>query len=66
MRSNAVLQAHADCGPLSLTAPPALGYGKDDTITVTGRLSGSPKQVEMFEALNLWPKSARSVWGSSF
>ena len=47
-----VLDAQADCGPLDLTDPPAMGYGKDDTITVKGRLSGSPKQVELFDALN--------------
>ena len=49
---NAVLAEQADCGPLILTDPPTLGYGKGDTITVTGRLSGSPKQVELFDALN--------------
>ncbi len=49
---SAVLDAQGDCGPLILQSPPALGYGKDDTITVSGRLSGSPKQVELFEALN--------------
>ena len=48
----AVLDAQADCGPLTLLNPPALGFGKDATITVSGRLSGSPKQVELFEALN--------------
>ena len=48
----AVLAAQADCGPLVLADPPALGYGKDDTITITGRLSGSPRQVELFDALN--------------
>ena len=49
----AVLQAQADCGPLSLINPPTLGFGKDDQITVKGRLSGSPKQVELFDALNV-------------
>ncbi len=49
---NAILQTEADCGPLTLKDPPALGFGKDDTITVSGRLSGSPKQVQLFDALN--------------
>ena len=49
---DAILLEQADCGPLSLINPPTLGFGKDDTITVKGRLSGSPKQVELFDALN--------------
>ncbi|MBC7479342.1 MAG: protein kinase, partial [Pseudorhodobacter sp.] len=49
---DAVLAAQADCGPLVQENPPALGYGKDDTITISGHLSGSPKQVELFDALN--------------
>lgn len=48
----AILQEHADCGPLTLVDPPTLGFGKDDTVTIRGRLSGSPKQVELFDALN--------------
>ncbi len=48
----AVLDKEADCGPLTLTNPPTLGYGKDDTISVAGQLSGSPKQVELFDVLN--------------
>ncbi|MEO8240866.1 MAG: protein kinase [bacterium] len=48
----AVLDQEADCGPLTLTNPPTLGYGKDDTISVKGQLSGSPKQVELFDVLN--------------
>ena len=48
----AILDAQADCGQLTLQNPPALGFAKDATITVSGRLSGSPKQVELFEALN--------------
>ncbi len=49
---NAILQEQADCGPLTLVDPPTLGFGKDDTLTIRGRLSGSPKQVELFDALN--------------
>ena len=49
---DAVLAAQADCGPLVQENPPALGYGKADTITISGHLSGAPKQVELFDALN--------------
>ncbi|MBC7736056.1 MAG: serine/threonine protein kinase [Candidatus Saccharibacteria bacterium] len=37
---DAVLAAQADCGPLVQENPPALGYGKADTITISGHLSG--------------------------
>lgn len=47
-----VLSAQADCGPLTLVDAPAEGYAADDTITVTGNLSGALKQVELFDALN--------------
>jgi hypothetical protein len=49
---NAVLAEQADCGPLMLVDAPADGYGPDDTITVTGNLSGALKQIELFDALN--------------
>ena len=60
---SAVLAERADCGPLTLTDPPALGYGKGDTITVTGRLSGSPRQVELFDALNAVAEKRRVSLG---
>ncbi|MGV8986883.1 MAG: protein kinase domain-containing protein [Cypionkella sp.] len=46
-----VLTNMADCGPLSLTDPPAIGYGKGDTISVTGRLARPEKQVQLFDAI---------------
>ncbi|MBC7737946.1 MAG: protein kinase [Candidatus Saccharibacteria bacterium] len=46
-----VLASQTDCGPLEQMAPPTLGYGKDDAITVSGNLSGSPQQVQLFDAL---------------
>lgn len=49
---NAVLAEQADCGPLVLSSPPAAGYGAGDTITVTGRLSGALRQVQLVDALN--------------
>ncbi len=47
-----VLAEQADCGPLEQQDPPALGYGKDDAITVSGHLSSSPKQVQLFDAMS--------------
>ena len=46
-----VLAQLADCGPLTLSDPPAVGYGKSDTITVTGRLARPEKQVQLFDAV---------------
>ena len=34
-----LLQEFGDCGPLTLVDPPALGYGTNATITVTGRMA---------------------------
>ncbi len=48
---NAVLTKAADCGPLSLVNPPAVGYGKGDTITVSGRLARSETQLQVFDAV---------------
>jgi hypothetical protein len=45
------LQANSDCGPLALVDPPTLGYGKGDTITVTGRLSKPDAQVALYAAV---------------
>ena len=49
---NAVLAKQSDCGPLTLSSPPAEGYGPNDTITVAGRLSGAMKQVQLVDALS--------------
>ncbi|MGI3170844.1 serine/threonine-protein kinase [Pseudooceanicola sp. C21-150M6] len=50
-RLEPVLQAHADCGPLSLLDPPAAGYGPQDPITVTGRLATVGSRIDLFDAL---------------
>ena len=47
----AVLQSQADCGPLTLTNPPAIGFGTSDTISITGRLAEAERQVQLFDAL---------------
>lgn len=47
-----VLTQEADCGPLSLVDPPAVGYGKGDTIAVSGRLARPENQVQLFDAVS--------------
>ena len=46
-----VLAKAADCGPLTLVDPPALGYGKEDAVKLTGRLATAEGQVALFDAL---------------
>ena len=46
-----VLAKAADCGDLRLVNPPAVGYGKTDTITVAGRLGNPEAQVALFDAI---------------
>lgn len=46
-----VLTKEADCGPLTLVDPPALGFGKGDTITISGRLAKPEQQVQLFDAV---------------
>ncbi|GGE58733.1 serine/threonine protein kinase [Actibacterium pelagium] len=46
-----VLAQHADCGPLSLPGLPSVGYGLDDTITVTGRLADTVTRTALFDSL---------------
>ena len=47
-----VLAQEGDCGDLTLVSPPAVGYGKTDTISVTGRLAKPEQQVALFDALS--------------
>lgn len=47
-----VLKKEADCGPLTLVDPPAAGYGKGATISVTGQLAQTRKQVQLYDALS--------------
>ncbi len=46
-----LLQKAGDCGPLVLQDPPALGYGKDDTVTISGRLADASRQIALFDAV---------------
>ena len=46
-----LLQKASDCGPMTLKDPPALGYGKEDTITITGRLADASRQIALFDAV---------------
>lgn len=55
-----ILHDKADCGPLGLVSPPAAGYGKGDTITVTGKLADAASQVALEDALKA-VAGARSV-----
>jgi eukaryotic-like serine/threonine-protein kinase len=48
---NPLLEEFGDCGPLALQDPPALGYGTDATVTVTGRLATTEARVAMSDAL---------------
>lgn len=47
----AIMGQHADCGTLTLIDPPSLGYGKGDTIRISGNLSGTPSQIALSEAI---------------
>ena len=46
-----LLQEFGDCGPLTLVDPPALGYGPNATITVTGRMAEPATAVGMTDAI---------------
>ena len=46
-----LLAEFGDCGPLALKDPPALGYGTDATITVTGRLATTETRVAISDAI---------------
>ena len=46
-----LLEKFGDCGPLELRDPPALGYGTDATITVTGRLATTETRVGISDAI---------------
>ena len=46
-----LLAEYGDCGPLALQDPPALGYGTDATITVTGRLATTETRVGISDAI---------------
>ena len=48
---NPLLAEFGDCGALTLRDPPALGYGSDATITVTGRLATTETRVGITDAI---------------
>jgi eukaryotic-like serine/threonine-protein kinase len=47
-----ILQNRADCGPLELGPVPAVGFGPQTPITVTGRVAETATRVELFDALH--------------
>ena len=47
----AVIAAHADCGPLTLADRPDLGFAPDATITVQGLLADPETRVRLFDSL---------------
>ncbi|MFT6675204.1 MAG: serine/threonine-protein kinase [Sulfitobacter sp.] len=50
-RLDPILANRADCGPLHLVNPPALGYGIDSTIEVSGALSSPQSSAALANAL---------------
>ena len=46
-----LLEKFGDCGPLALQDPPALGYGTNATVTVTGRLATTETRVAISDAI---------------
>jgi eukaryotic-like serine/threonine-protein kinase len=47
-----ILQNRADCGPLELGPVPAVGFGPQTPITVTGRVAETATRVGLFDALH--------------
>lgn len=46
-----VVQAHQDCGPLTIEPPPATGWGDGARIIVTGRMATEGARLALFDAL---------------
>lgn len=46
-----IIQDLADCGPLDLPGAPAMGYGPQTPVTVTGRVAETATRVGLFDAL---------------
>ncbi|MGB5556681.1 MAG: serine/threonine-protein kinase [Paracoccaceae bacterium] len=46
-----VLEQFADCGPLVLVSPPAIGYGAQDRILVTGKLANAGSRSNLQTAI---------------
>jgi eukaryotic-like serine/threonine-protein kinase len=47
----AVLDAHADCGPLTLVDPPSAGYPMGAQVVVAGQLAGPDSRLALYDAL---------------
>jgi eukaryotic-like serine/threonine-protein kinase len=47
-----VLASQADCGPLELPGVPAVGYGPQSEIIVTGKVAETATRIAMFDALS--------------
>ena len=46
-----LLTQFSDCGQLQLVSPPALGYGFDDQIVVSGKLADAGSRVGLYDAI---------------
>ena len=51
-RLSPILKARADCGPLSLTNPPAVGYGLGSEIVVGGTMASPESRAALADALS--------------
>ncbi len=49
--AQAVLNQHADCGPLALVDPPGAGYPMGSQIVVSGQLAGPASRLSLYDAL---------------
>ena len=47
----AIINKHTDCGALELPGVPAVGYGPQTPVTVTGRVAETATRVALFDAL---------------
>ena len=47
----AAISPIADCGPMTLADAPALGYGPQDPITITGRFAETTTRLAVFDAV---------------
>ncbi len=47
-----ILQKRADCGPLELGPVPAVGFGPQTPITVTGRVAETATRIGLYDALS--------------
>jgi len=47
----AAINPLADCGPMTLDGAPALGYGPQDTIAISGRLAETTTRLAIFDTI---------------